>query len=111
MRKTETVVIGLIFGAPLPQVRQTARRSSIVTTGVLALVCGASAFFALRDPYTASGLEGMLGLGFSVTTPMVIGIILIGGSFILVLQWWLTRKTIELTYRYLVRQADRLPAP
>lgn len=90
-------------GAQLPQVRDMARRSSMVTTGIMALVCGASATAALADPYTAGNLEGMLGLGFTVTLPMIIGLIVIGGSFLLVLQWWLTKASVKLTYRYLAR--------
>ncbi len=93
-------------GAQLPQVRDMARRSSMVTTGIMALVCVGSAAAALADPYTAGNLEGMLGLGFTVTLPMIIGLIVIGGSFLLVLQWWLTKESVKLTYRYLARQAS-----
>jgi hypothetical protein len=92
-----------------PQVQRTARRSSMVTTGIMALVCGASVTVALIDPYTADNLEGMLGLSFPVTTPMIVGIILMGGSLLLVLQWWLTKKSVELTYRYFVNHAGRFP--
>jgi hypothetical protein len=81
----------------------------MVTTCILALVCGASATVALIDPYTADNLEGMLGLSFHVTMPMIVGIILIGGSLLLVMQWWLTKKSVELTYRCLVHHAERLP--
>jgi hypothetical protein len=94
--------------ARLPQVQRAARRSSTVTTCILALVCGASATVALIDPYTADNLEGMLGLSFPVTTPMIVGIILIGGSFLLVLQWWLTKKSVELTYRCLVHHRGEI---
>jgi hypothetical protein len=97
--------------AQLPQVQKAARHSSMVTTCILALVCGASATVALIDPYTADNLEGMLGLGFPITTPMIVGIILVGGSLLLVLQWWLTKKSVELTYRYFVNHAERLPIP
>ena len=93
-------------GAQLPQVQETARHSSIVTTGILALICGASAFVALSDPYTAANLEGMLGLSFTITPSMIIGLIVSGGSLLLVLQWWLTTKSVKLTYRYLARQVN-----
>jgi hypothetical protein len=88
-----------------PEVKAAARRSSLVTTGILALICVASASIALIDPYTAGSLEGMLGLPFHVTTLMIVGLILIGGSFLLVLQWWLTKTSVELTYRYFARRA------
>jgi hypothetical protein len=88
-----------------PEVKKTARRSSLVTTGILALICIASASIALIDPYTAGSLEGLLGLPFRVTPLMIIGLILIGGSFLLALQWWITQTSVELTYRYFVRHA------
>lgn len=107
------VPAGFFIGAYLahqdatrPQVQQTARHSSMVTTGILALICGASAFVALIDPYTAANLEGLLGLNFTVTTLMIVGLIVIGGSLLLVLQWWLTTKSVELTYRHFARQAS-----
>lgn len=90
--------------ARAPQVQQAALRSSVVTTCIMALVCTASAIIALSDPYTAGNLEGMLGLSYPVTLPMIIGIILIGGGILLVMQWWLTSKSVELTYRYLAHQ-------
>ncbi|MBN1119511.1 MAG: hypothetical protein JXJ17_00410 [Anaerolineae bacterium] len=91
--------------APPPEVKTAARRSSLVTTGILALICGASATVALIDPYTAGNLQGLLGLPFHVTPMMIIGLILIGGSFLLALQWWITKTSVELTYRYFVRHA------
>ena len=87
--------------AQVPQVQQAARRLSMVTTCIMAMVCVASAIIALSDPYTAGSLEGMLGLGFSVTVPMIVAITLVGGGILLVMQWWLTSKSVELTYRYL----------
>jgi hypothetical protein len=94
----------------MAQVRWAARRSSVVTTCIMALVCATSAAIALSDPYTAGSLEGMLGLGFSVTLPMIIALVLVGGSLLLVTQWWLTEKSVELAYRYFARQAERLSA-
>lgn len=102
------VPAGLYVGARLAHEhadqRQTslmARCTALFTTAVLGLVCSASALLALLDPYTAANLEGMLGLGFRVTQPMIIGIIAIGGLALLVLEWWLTHKAVERTARFL----------
>ncbi len=89
-------------GADSTRVKAAARRSAVFTTGVQALVCVASASLALASPSTASELQHMLGLPFRVSLGMILGIILGGGTFLLVLQWWLTCKCVELTYRYLV---------
>jgi hypothetical protein len=73
--------------------------TKIFTTVVIALICLTSAFLALRDPTTAENLELMLRLSFKVTQPMIIGLIVVGGAGILVINWWLTGMTIQLTSR------------
>ncbi len=62
---------------------------------------------ALTDPYTAGNLEGMLGLGFQVTQPMVLGLILVGGSMLLAAQWWLTGAVVRSAHSRLCA----LPSP
>jgi hypothetical protein len=94
-------------GADSTRVKVAARRSAVFTTSVLALVCVASASIALASPYTASDLHGMLGLPFRVKPAMIIGVILGGGICILALQWWLTRRCVELTHRYLVARRNQ----
>jgi hypothetical protein len=83
------------------RVRKTARRTAWFTTGVLALICAASASIALADPYTASGLRGMLGLGFEVTQGMIVGLILAGGAALLAICWGLSIATVHLTFLFL----------
>jgi hypothetical protein len=99
---------GLLLGARLAnrrasraEVQALSRRASGFTTGVLAIACLASAALALFDPYTAANLAGMLGLAFEVTRGMVVGLILVGGSGLLALQWWLTGMFVKLAYRFL----------
>ena len=77
------------------QVMRSARGASAFTTAVLAAACAASAVLALNDPYTAANLEGMLRLGFHVTRPMVLGLILVGGSALLAAQWGLTASVVR----------------
>lgn len=82
------------------------KRSSLIratcffTTGVLALICLASALFALTDPYTEANLRGMLQLSFVVTRPMVVGLILGGGTALLASEWWLTAIVMKKTYQF-----------
>jgi hypothetical protein len=83
------------------QVRRTARRMAWFTTGVLALVCAASACIALASPSTAQDLRGMLGLGFAVTRGMLIGLILVGGASLLAAGWGLSVATVRFTFRIL----------
>lgn len=86
------------------QGRQLTRRTQLFTTGVMALICAASAFLALRDPTTAANLEGMLRLSFEVTQPMIVGLIAVGGSGLLLVQWILTAKSKDLG-RWLAMQS------
>jgi hypothetical protein len=88
-------------GADLARTKKFAQGTAIFTTAVLLIVCVASAVIALNDPYTAASLEGMLNPNFEVTPSMILGIILIGGLAILGMQWWLAKKSVEMTYSFL----------
>ena len=86
-------------------VRATIRRTAGFTTIVLTFICSASAIFALIDPYTEANLQGMLGLPFNVTRGMVIGIIIVGGASLLLLNWWLTSVSARFSYKFLQHNA------
>lgn len=70
-------------------------RTRWFTTGVLGLICAASAWFALNSPSTAADLEGMLMLPFEVTLPMIWGLIAVGGALLLVAHWLLFTKCVR----------------
>lgn len=84
-----------------PRLRFAVLRTCILTTGLLALVCIASAVFALTSPSTPADLEGVLRLPFTVTTSMVWGLILVGGTGLLAVNWALAALSVRLTYRFL----------
>jgi hypothetical protein len=83
------------------RIRRASLRTCILTTALMVLVCAASAFFALMSPSTPSDLRGMLGLDFNVTLAMIWGIILVGGTGLLVVNWLLTSLSVHITYRFL----------
>jgi len=83
------------------RLRRASMRTCILTTAMMAIVCAASAFFALLSPSTPSDLRGMLGLGFEVTPAMIWGIILVGGVGLLFVNWLLTGLAVRFTYRFL----------
>ena len=85
-------------GADPPRVQQTARKTALFTTSVLGLVCLASASIALASPSTAADLQGMLRLPFRVTRVMILGLIVGGGLVILVLNWWLSVRSVALAH-------------
>lgn len=92
-------------GADAVRMRRTARRAAVFTTSTVGLVCLASASIALASRSTAADLQGMLGLPFQVTPTIILGIILCGGGVILLLNWWLSIKSVERAYQYFVAHA------
>jgi hypothetical protein len=50
---------------------------------------------ALDDPFNAGNLEGVLRLEFHVTRPMGLGLILVGGSALLIVQCGLTGAVVR----------------
>jgi hypothetical protein len=104
------IPVGFVVGGKLARetadrarVRRLSLRTCTLTTVLMALVCTASAFFALMSPSTSSDLSGMLGLGFEVTPAMIWGIILVGGTGLLAVNWLLTGLTIRFTHRFFER--------
>jgi hypothetical protein len=91
-------------GADTLQVRRAAGRTARFTTGVLVCICAASAFIALMSESTASDLRGMLGLGFEVTHGMIVGLILVGGAALLILDWGLAIFSVRFSYKFLQRK-------
>jgi hypothetical protein len=103
---------GFILGSRLASQRAdklslgfAVRRAAGFTTIVLAFICMASAIIALADPYTAANLQGMFRLPFDVTRGMIIGLIVIGGSLLLILNWVLTSASVRFTYKFLKTEA------
>lgn len=81
------------------RMRKVAQQTAIFTTIIMGLVCITSASIALLDQSVAADLQGMLKLPFPVTTSMIIGIIVIGGTLILAFEWWLTIKSVRCGYK------------
>lgn len=107
------VAAGLLLGGRLARtgasaeaVQRLATLASAFTTGVLALACIASAAIALADPYTAANLEGMLGLGFEVTQPMIVALIVVGGAALLGAEWVLTGGVVRWAHAHFAGRPD-----
>jgi hypothetical protein len=86
------------------RVRRIARLTARFTTGVMVVICLASATLALSDPYTSANLEGMFRLNFEFTRGMLIALITIGGAVLLACNWWLTTVTIWFSNQVLNRK-------
>lgn len=75
------------------------RKAQYATLSLLLLACAASAMLALGDPHTAANLEGMFSLGFSLTTPVLVGIVFVGGAVLLIGQFLLIKASAALAYK------------
>ena len=73
---------------------------SLFTGFIMTLICTSSGFLALGGNGAGGDIKGMLGLEFEVTKSMVLGITLLGGLSLILIQILLTRiaiiKTIKL---------------
>jgi len=96
-------------GADSARMQRTAQRTAAFTATVLALVCLTSGSIALTAHSTASDLQGMLALPFEVTHSMIVGIIVVGGAVMLVLDWWLTIGCVKCVYGYFIAH-DKSPS-
>jgi hypothetical protein len=74
------------------------KKAQAISLLLLLMACAASATLALSDSHTAANLQGMLSLNFAVTTPLLTGIILIGGAMLLAAQFLLTKVSAKLAY-------------
>lgn len=86
------VRVGLYKGYSLPQMKALIRDTAVFVTVVLIGICLISAWIALIYPLdTAINLQGMLGLGFTVTPLMVFGLVGIGGIGLILTQYALAK--------------------
>ena len=90
-------------GALREEFRAGARRASVFATAVIALICALSATIALMSPSTPSDVQRMFQLllpwQLPVTRSMILGLILLGGSALIVLEYWLTMAAALAAFR------------
>jgi len=85
--------IGLYKKLPKDKMDKLIHSTARFTTIILFGICLISAWIALKDPLdTAINLQGMFQLGFTVTSIMVLGLVIFGGIFLLILQYILTLR-------------------
>lgn len=78
------------------------KRISLFTGLVIFVLCISSGFIALNGKGVGMDIRMMFGLGFEVTKPMLLGITVIGGIFLIWLQVVVIRITMKYTLRHRV---------
>jgi hypothetical protein len=90
-------------GAGSDQVRESTRHVSLFAAAVIGAVCFLSAAVAVVSPSTPSDLQRTLdmifGLQLAITWRMIAGLILVGGSALILLEYWLTKVAAMMAYR------------
>jgi len=70
-------------------------KTTLFVGAIMIVICTFSAYLALREESIGQQIQGMLGLHFEVTSPMVIGIIVVGGLALITAQICCIRFTIH----------------
>jgi hypothetical protein len=78
-------------------------RTALFSVVVILFVADASAMIALFDPFTSQGLKNMLGLKFEITQTMLVLIISMGGIFLIIFQYFITKTTAKIIYLRLLK--------
>lgn len=80
-----------------PQKEKLIRNVSLFSTLIMLMICISSAFIALREKTIGEELQGMLGLNFVPRKGLIIAGIIIGGSALIIIQYFITRIMIVQT--------------
>jgi len=91
---------------PIEKHSELIMKVSVFATLVMTLICISSACIALMGIGVGGAIQSMLGLDFEVTKSMIWAIIVIGGTLLICLKYFITRfvmtKTIKLKNRTLI---------
>jgi|WetSurMetagenome_2_1015567.scaffolds.fasta_scaffold71288_4 hypothetical protein len=74
------------------------KQTSFFTAIIISFISISSATIALIDPYTSGSLKNMLNLNFEITKLMFVSGIIIGGVFLIFVQYYLTKFTAKIIY-------------
>jgi len=83
----------ILMGWERARALRDGRRVAVTMTLVLGALCVATAVMALNEKTIGAQVQGMLGLPFTVTWPMIYAIIGVGGTGLLALQYAATEFT------------------
>jgi hypothetical protein len=92
------------FNSILPEVRNRIfNRISLFTALIMTLICISSGFIALAGNGVGKEVQSMLGLDFDVTKGMIAVLAWIGGLFLIVSEYYLTKMTVKITIKLILK--------
>lgn len=103
-------VVGIVFGyiaakrcvvlnLPQPQARGSAGKFNVFFLAVIICLCVVSAVLSLGEPSITSQVKGMLGLPFDVTMWMIWTVILVGGTLLVLFQFFTARLIADIVLK------------
>lgn len=78
---------------PVDQAVVERRRAAVVAAAIMGVLCCATAWLALRDPYTASSLRGMFALPFTPSAAQLVALTIVGGISLVAAEFGATGVT------------------
>ena len=84
---------------PVNQYQAITKHVSLFTGFMMLLICTASAIIGLREEGIGQTIQSMLGVSFEITKPMVWGIVLLGGTLLVLCKVMLTGITMKRTIK------------
>jgi hypothetical protein len=84
----------------MQEIENFKKRVSLFTGSIMVLICVASALIAITEKTIGLELQGMLGLKFRVTMNMVIALILIGGTALIITEYYLTKIAMTIAIKF-----------
>lgn len=75
------------------------KKTGIFSAIIMIFICMLSAYFALKDPYTAANLEGMFNTSFQITNEMIYGLVIVGGIGLIIFQYFSTIVAGRIAYK------------
>lgn len=85
------------------EVEKDIRTVPVFTASIMFLVCVVSAAIALSSKSTPDDLKGTLHLNFEITIPMVIILIMTGGTGLVLMEYFITRFIMRKTLTHVSR--------
>jgi hypothetical protein len=88
-----------ITGTDSPERKNLIKKVPLFTSLIMILICISSAYIALNEKTIGEELQGMLRLGFEPRKGLIITGIIIGGSALILIQYFITRIVILKTIK------------
>jgi hypothetical protein len=105
------IPVGYVVGSRLAmeradnhELRKAAFITALLFSLLLTLISLVSALIAISSPSTPNDMRGMLGLNFDITRDMIWGLILVGGSMLIMSGWGLTLLSVWASFSILKKR-------